>query len=178
MKTAPFVARTIAYLIDFAIAITAFYVLLMGLMLGMITWMANHGAPLDFIGTGRLPDSLPEFDQVTWIVVLASFAAAVLLFVVIFHGYFVWLEFKRGATYGKRLFGLRVVSLSPDGSTSPITWKQAVGRDFWRYLDVGLIIPALISMVLSSRQERVGDRLCKTWVIVDPKVPSAIRPHS
>lgn len=91
---------------------------------------------------------------------------------------------KRGATPGKRIVGLRVVQVSG----SPITFGQAVLRNFLRYADgmpflgfgfAGLPTFgfALATMVATRRFQRLGDLAARTVVVYDklppePEVPA------
>lgn len=53
------------------------------------------------------------------------------------HGYFVYLEYKKnGQTPGKRLFGLRVVTL--DGS--PLSLGKCLTREAIRYVDMLFVL--------------------------------------
>ncbi len=90
---------------------------------------------------------------------------------------------KRGATPGKMICGLRVVQQSG----SPITFGQAVLRNFLRYADgmpymIGGIagIPtytfALVSMLATRRFQRLGDLAAGTVVVYDRRTPSAGMP--
>jgi uncharacterized RDD family membrane protein YckC len=78
------------------------------------------------------------------------------------HAYFIYYEFKKGATPGKRILGLRVVSL--DGKR--LTRGQAIYRDVVRwYVDGLLFIPAFVSIYLTEKRQRVGDLLAGTMVV-------------
>ncbi len=78
------------------------------------------------------------------------------------HAYFIYYEFKRGATPGKRILGLRVVST--DGAR--LTRGQAIYRDMVRwYVDGLLFIPAFVSIYLTEKRQRVGDLLAGTMVV-------------
>ena len=84
--------------------------------------------------------------------------------------YPVFFEFgKRGATPGKRLMGLRVVQ----STGSPITFGQAVVRNFMRFIDsMPLFTYAFgtASCLSSKRFQRLGDLAAGTVVIYD-RVP-------
>ena len=56
------------------------------------------------------------------------------------HGYFIYYHLKQGATPGKRIFGLQVISL--DGA--PLSRGQCILREILVYFDVGFIFPGLI----------------------------------
>ncbi len=79
------------------------------------------------------------------------------------HWFFIHYERKKGATPGKRLMGLRVVSTTTGG---PITFRQALMRELIRwYIDGILGIPALIAVLVTKRRQRVGDLMANTLVI-------------
>jgi uncharacterized RDD family membrane protein YckC len=78
---------------------------------------------------------------------------------------------KRGATPGKRVVGLRVVQ----ATGSPITFGQAVVRNFLRFIDgMPLFTYAfgVTSCLASKRFQRLGDLAAGTVVIYD-RVPSS-----
>jgi hypothetical protein len=86
----------------------------------------------------------------------------------IFAGYFIFFEWLwNGQTPGKRLLKLRVIR--EDGR--PITLWEAVARNLLRIFDAipGMVIPiyslGLISIFLSSRDQRFGDMFAGTVVI-------------
>ncbi|MGC4017408.1 MAG: RDD family protein [Luteolibacter sp.] len=88
---------------------------------------------------------------------------------------------KRGATPGKRAFGLRVVQTSG----APITVSQAIIRNFLRYVD-GMPFPipgvpymvtygfGLASCLATKRFQRLGDLAAGTVVIYDRIPPEPI----
>jgi uncharacterized RDD family membrane protein YckC len=72
-----------------------------------------------------------------------------------------------GQTPGKRLFGLRVISI--DGQ--PINAQQAVLRNILRSADLlPIVAPYALALLVSSltrRFQRIGDLVCSTMVIVE-----------
>lgn len=77
---------------------------------------------------------------------------------------------KRGATPGKRMAGLRVVQ----ASGSPITFGQAVVRNFLRFVDSMPLFTyafGMTSCLASKRFQRLGDLAAGTVVIYD-RMPS------
>lgn len=79
---------------------------------------------------------------------------------------------KRGATPGKRAMGLRVVQ----ATGSPITFGQAVVRNFLRFIDGMPLFTygfGLTSCLASKRFQRLGDLAAGTVVIYDrmPAMP-------
>ena len=81
---------------------------------------------------------------------------------------------KRGATPGKRILGLRVVQ----ATGSPITFGQAVVRNFLRFIDGMPFFTygfGLTSCLATRRFQRLGDLAAGTVVIYDRVVPSQAR---
>ncbi len=139
---APILKRSLAYLVDLAIVTGILYlgfILFMVLVMLFAAAVAQLKAPWMFfvlIGLG------------------------IIAMLVFYHGFFIYYEFKRGFTPGKKLFGLKVVSL--DGSR--VSMRQCVIRDMMRYIDCMLVVPGLISMNVSQKRQRLGDMLCATMV--------------
>ena len=84
---------------------------------------------------------------------------------------------KRGATPGKRLMGLRVVQ----STGSPITFGQAVVRNFLRFIDGMPLFTycfGLTSCLATKRFQRLGDLAAGTVVIYDrlPPMPKVAMP--
>ena len=92
---------------------------------------------------------------------------ALLVLVIIFllllpsHLYYVYQEFKKGQTIGKKIMGLSVISLKQ----GPLSWSQCILREFLRYVDLFLYLPGLISILLSDKNQRIGDRAASTLVV-------------
>lgn len=100
-----------------------------------------------------------------WLV-LATLAALMILQVL----YSLPLEWIAGQTLGKRLVGIRVVDA--DGKR-PSLWR-AVVRNLMRLIDSPCVIglPGFMSVSMSERRQRMGDRLAGTIVVpVPPKPP-------
>jgi uncharacterized RDD family membrane protein YckC len=77
------------------------------------------------------------------------------------HGYFIYYEYKKnGQTPGKKLFGLRVVTI--DGS--PLSLGKCLIRETMRYVDVMFVLPGLLSILLTKKHQRLGDLLAGTMV--------------
>lgn len=77
---------------------------------------------------------------------------------------------KRGATPGKRALGLRVVQ----ATGSPITFGQAVVRNFLRFIDSMPLFTyafGLTSCLASRRFQRLGDLAAGTVVVYD-RIPA------
>ena len=77
------------------------------------------------------------------------------------HAYFIYYEYeKNGQTPGKKLMGLRVVMI--DGS--PLSLGKCVMRESMRYVDVLLVLPGLLSFVLTPKRQRLGDLITGAMV--------------
>src|SRR5262249_544313 len=117
-----------------------------GFILGAVYTVAS-------IIIGILAATLGQSDAAPTIVaipVLSLWVAAVVVSV----AYFPYMEATQGATFGKKVLGLRVVKL--DGS--PIGWSEAILRFVLRIVDnffFGLV--GLICIAVTEKQQRVGD---------------------
>ena len=93
------------------------------------------------------------------------FAAVGLLAVfTIFYGYFAGFEaFWHGQTPGKRLVGLRVLSVTG----RPIRLDEALIRNVLRVVDQlpGVYAVGIVTMLISSRSQRLGDLAAGTVVV-------------
>jgi uncharacterized RDD family membrane protein YckC len=77
---------------------------------------------------------------------------------------------RRGATPGKRFMGLRVVQ----ASGSPVTFGQALVRNFLRFIDSMPFYTyafGLVSCLASARFQRLGDLAAGTVVVYDRMPP-------
>lgn len=152
-RPSPILKRIMAYSIDlgiFYVWLIAVYILAVFTVI-LILSLRGFYISGDFT---RSPDSL----TITVLLVLGViFLAVVITF---YHAYFIVNEFQRGTTPGKSVMGLYLVSL--EGSRLNI-W-QSVVRDFMRYVDALLIVPGLLSMVISGRNRRIGDYMAATVV--------------
>ncbi len=91
-------------------------------------------------------------------------ALAVLAFFLLQSGYFIFFEaLWNGQTPGKRRLHLRVIR----DSGRPITVYDAFARNLLRIVDVlpGLYAVGIVSMLLSSRNKRLGDYVAGTVVV-------------
>jgi uncharacterized RDD family membrane protein YckC len=151
---APLLKRTFAAVIDVAIVTAAFYVAFFVLLfLAGILGVA-------FVTINSVLQGGMNSAGVIFGVILLVLAMLVMMSG--WHIYFIYFEYKRGATPGKKMMGLRVVSA--DGG--PITKGQAIYRDFVRwYIDGLFILPAIISIACTKKRQRVGDLLADTMVV-------------
>ncbi|MCU1287936.1 MAG: hypothetical protein JWN60_165 [Acidobacteria bacterium] len=97
-----------------------------------------------------------------------TIALLIITVFLIFSGYFILFEWLwNGQTPGKRLLKLRVIR--EDGR--PITLWEAIARNLLRIFDAvpGFVLPVysigLISIFLSSRDQRIGDMFAGTVVV-------------
>lgn len=88
-----------------------------------------------------------------------------LVYLLVVLAYYVGMECMFGATLGKQLLGLRVVS----AHGGPISLGQALGRNLLRVIDgFPYIVPNLIGLVVvasSSKRQRIGDMAVGTLVV-------------
>jgi uncharacterized RDD family membrane protein YckC len=104
--------------------------------------------------------------QVSGANVSASLSGAPALVVgILFFLYYIVLEAVLGATLGKLLLGIRVVTV--DGSR--IGWGASIIRNLLRIVDgLPYIIPYLLGAILvwtAPQRQRLGDRVAKTVVV-------------
>lgn len=93
-------------------------------------------------------------------------ATLIILFFVIFYGYFVVFEkVWNGQTPGKKLIGIRVVR---DGGY-PVELMDSIIRNLIRVLEfiLGFYFISAVSMLLSSENKRLGDYAAGTIVVRD-----------
>jgi uncharacterized RDD family membrane protein YckC len=98
-------------------------------------------------------------------------AIAVIAVFLLFYGYFAGFEaFWHGQTPGKRLVGLRVLSVTG----RPARIDEAILRNLLRVIDQlpGVYAIGIITMLVSSRNQRLGDLAAGT-VVVHEKALSA-----
>lgn len=148
------VQRWLAHLLDL--------LLLAGILIGLATIVAMMGGVLG-VGVDAARAGLHKE--------LSGTAIGILLLIVFCAQwcYFACLEAWKGTTPGKALLGLRVVTLEG----RPITFSSAALRNLLRAADVlplsqfwWAIAPAgLVSMLLTDRNQRVGDLVAGTMVV-------------
>ncbi len=153
LAPAPIRKRIFAFLIDVSIlTVIAYIYVFAAIFIGALLLGGTAGLMSSLRGSaGDLP------------MVLAI--ALVILFILgsltIWHGYFCYYEHKNGTTPGKRVLGLRVVSLNQ----GKLTWGQVIFRDMFRYIDAWMILPGLIAMLMNDRKQRIGDMAANTMVV-------------
>jgi uncharacterized RDD family membrane protein YckC len=110
---------------------------------------------------GGIAQAITHADKATAIGMIVALGLLLLAVLSLYHGYFVYFEYKTGQTPGKKLFGLKVIPTR----ANRLSLGQVVMRDFFRYIDCGMILPGLISMAMTERKQRIGDLVCATLVV-------------
>lgn len=91
-------------------------------------------------------------------------AALVLVFFLIYYGYFVFFELRwAGQTPGKRLVGLRAIHVSG----RPMSGYETILRNLVRVVDQlpGIYAVGILSVFLTERSQRLGDLAAETVVV-------------
>jgi uncharacterized RDD family membrane protein YckC len=115
----------------------------------------------------------------TWTVLRPSgggawFVAVVIVLVfLVFYGYFAAFEaFWHGQTPGKRLVGLRVLSVTG----RPVRVEEALLRNLLRVIDQlpGVYAIGIVSMLVSARSQRLGDLAAGTVVVHEKQLSAPV----
>jgi len=144
---APLMKRIISYSVDMAIIMAVLYVFYIVFFVLIFSGAAIYSKLFYYRGGDFM-----------LFVILGLF---LLSFLLIYDGYFIYFEYKKGFTLGKKLFGLRVVALNKPR----LTLSQCVLRDLFRIIDCLLIVPGLLSIALTKKHQRLGDLVAGTWVV-------------
>lgn len=150
---APFFKRSLAYVVDLAVIGTGLYVLVA--VLGILAAIAVPTI-LIAVKSGNTAGGFAGLFGIIFVVFLLLMAA-----MIFYDGYFVYFEHRYGATPGKKIFGLKVVSLD----AARLTWGQCILRELLRYIDCGLVIPGAISFFTTSKNQRLGDLAAGTMIV-------------
>lgn len=75
--------------------------------------------------------------------------------------YFAYSEYKWGRTIGKKIVGLRVISMREP----KLRFMTCLVRSVCRWVEVGLVFPALIAMICNSKRQRIADLTLGTMVV-------------
>ncbi|MCX6102430.1 MAG: RDD family protein [Proteobacteria bacterium] len=154
LSSSPLWKRVLAFAVDIAIIQLVLGVVVMG---SLVVFGLTFGSLFIIFQTGM--KEILAFKP--GIILLVLFALVFLLIMFsIFDGFFIYFEWKKGATPGKRLLGLKVISLG----SGRLTLGQCALRDIMRWVDVGLLLPGLISIILTEKKQRLGDLLAGTVV--------------
>ncbi len=148
LRPAGFLVRLAAYLFDwlFLVCLVTFVTL---------PWAEELGR-LQEAAQAQVKSASPDFKILGHYLLVMGAIEIPLTF-----AYFVLFNALRGATPGKRIFGLRVVRL--DGS--PISWRQALGRqgaDWISKLTFGL---GYLMILLSPEKRALHDHMARTQVV-------------
>lgn len=115
-----------------------------------------------------LTTALTALFIVSLILIRASSAVWILIYalvsIVLFYSYFVLLEGRkgRGQTIGKRIMGIKVISL--DGKVP--TYTQTTIRTVLRIIDgLFLYLVGTVVVIISEADQRLGDIAAKTIVV-------------
>ncbi len=146
LKPAPVLKRLLASCVDYGILGAASYIFIIVGGLFVAFFAGLIGATMQGSTVG----------SILFVIVIA---VLLLAFLSLYHAYFIYFEYKKGRTPGKKLFGLSVVT--DDGS--PRTKSKMIIRELFRYVDT-LIFPMVICMALTERRQRIGDLMAGTFV--------------
>lgn len=149
-KPAPLGKRVLALALDLAIV-----QLLTGAFLLAVIFLAG-GSALSLIAIFD-KSALKSAGPVAWLVPILI---VLLGLAVLTDGYFIYTEWKWGATPGKRALGLKVIS----AKGGRLTFGQCCLRDMLRWVDLGLLIPGVLSVSLTAKRQRLGDLVAGTLV--------------
>jgi uncharacterized RDD family membrane protein YckC len=151
LRPAPLHKRVLAYLVDWGILGATGYLFVFlstVLMAFLVSFFSDQLQPF-FV------------ENVTAVIIMVLLVLMILLvFFSLVHLYFIYYHLNRGATPGKHLFGLKVISL--DGR--PLSRRQCILRECLIYIDVGFLFPGLISILATPRNQRLGDLAAGTMV--------------
>lgn len=149
--------RIMAFMVDISIIYIAVYLITI-LTTICLAVLAIATVELFKSLDAQLKSTSAQFFGIGFLILLAVCMLGIMLLNSI---YFIASEYKRGSTAGKRLFGLKVVSL--DGSR--LSLSQCIVRDLLRIVDCYMILPGLLSIILTERRQRLGDLLMGTMVV-------------
>src|SRR6185437_9353380 len=151
LQPAPIIKRILAYGTDLGIVGALVYGVVV-IDLFFVGGATAIGKALSLLHERMVGSTLVLFSLIVLLVALMS----------IMDAYFIYFEFKKnGQTPGKKLFGLKVISLR----SGPMTLGQVAFRDLFRYVDCGLFFPGLISVFASEKKQRLGDWASSTMVV-------------
>lgn len=157
IKAAPIGRRMAAFALDLS------FVTLLLYGIGAVAFILFFGGLLVFGSIANNISAISEsFGPVFGFIFIALIILlSLMLFIAPFHIYFIYMEYKKGTTYGKKLFGLRVISLKSER----ITLRQAFIREVFRFVDAYMFFPGLITILLNKRNMRFGDMASGTMVV-------------
>jgi uncharacterized RDD family membrane protein YckC len=148
--------RALAFVVDLGIWSGLGLVLVGPPMAALLTWNDR------FWASEKIGASLGLGAVLLVLFALLAFLVAVLLWLAAFDLYCYRFEHRYGATLGKGLLGLCVRDATSGDFPSR---RQCFWRELTRPLEVGGILPALVSAALDRAGRRLGDRLAGTVVV-------------
>ena len=144
MKYASIPRRAVAAVIDYIIVGTIMYVLLIALPKFLVSQEISFNVPHGIV-----------FAILYTLIIMIIFP--LLYFILLENGV------GKGQTIGKRILGIKVVN---EVGVHPSIFQTFV-RLFTRFLDLGVChVIGLIAIYTSKENQRIGDRLAKTYVVV------------
>jgi len=148
---APLSKRLFAHVIDSGVTGIFIYI-------GVLLAVFIFGITIVFVET-VIKSMFGNDTAILGILTMILMVVLVLAFILAYHGYFVYFEYKKGQTPGKKIMGLKVVS--DDGKR--LTLKQCMIREAFKWIDL-LYIPSLVCMLMTDKNQRVGDLAAHTFV--------------
>lgn len=129
---------------------------------------------LGWLTFSRFPEAWEEEGPSGFLVVFAIIN--VLIFIVLFAYHALFEALSSGRTPGKRAAGVRVVQVGG----RPIDAKAAVIRNLMRLIDIlpGMYGIAVIAILVTERNQRLGDVVAGTIVIREKKATSVVSPSA
>lgn len=124
------------------------------------------------IGLAKYATTLPRW--IAWLPGSWITALTIIFLFCVYWGYFAFFEIIwKGQTPGKRLAGIRVIK----NTGRPINVYETIGRNLMRTADwlPFLYIVGIVTMLLSRRNERLGDLVVGSIVIHDKRADT-VRP--
>jgi len=149
-----------------------------GVVLDLETAGVGHRGMARFVDTAVLFAALAIWNLLIGLLgrVIGETAAYVTQLIssfLLIFGYPVVAEtYFRGRTIGKAAVGLRVVTLE----AGPIGFREAFVRSLFQLVDLMISFGsvALVTGMVTSRSQRLGDLAAGTYVIIDPRVLSHV----
>ncbi|MCI5071752.1 RDD family protein [bacterium] len=167
---APIVKRMLAYCCDIGMVSVLLYGAYIVLAFILAVSVGVFAATGLFDSLKSWTQSSLESGNLGQMIVLSviGFLLLVLIYAILigpFHAYFIYYEHKQQTTPGKKVFGLRVIALD----RPKMSMKDIILREMMRHFEASLILPALISMLLTKKSQRLGDLMTGTMVVHTPK---------
>jgi uncharacterized RDD family membrane protein YckC len=159
------VQRFIALLIDSVIL--AFIMAWSTRALGVVQTGTDTSVPGIIFSVGGEVYNTNALGSATWVIKLSLLWQFIFVFL-----YFSLQECFFGATIGKMIMKLRVISQYDDTTYSTLTLRDAIIRNLIRFIDSsGTYLLGAIICACSPRRRRLGDIVAKTLVVREESVP-------